>query len=266
MSLMLYASRAFSTTCLLSRLSKGLVASRNLAACSLVLLTVALIGAGCNGSDPPGTSHNSMPSPTVSPAPTPSPTSTPIACTTGNAFTFTNNEPFPIWLAEAYQGSGNLAQNTIEPPNNDWEMAPNSSLSLCMPAGWTGRFWPRTECHFNTLFKNDPGYADCSSDSQCTAGHVCYGGKCMLDCTSGGTSFCQGSSGLNNASATCAPAGTSGVNVCTYPQGTVCKTGDCQGLYQCYGTWEPVGHARHDGTCFASRTDLKRHYQRQLRC
>ncbi len=116
-------------------------------------------------------------------------------------------------------------------------MAPNSSLSLCMPAGWTGRFWPRTECHFNTLFNNDPGYADCTSDSQCTAGHVCYGGKCMLDCTSGGTSFCQGSSGLNNASATCAPAGTSGVNVCTYPQGTVCKTGDCQGLYQCYGTW-----------------------------
>ena len=104
-----------------------------------------------------------------------------------------------------------------------------------MPTGWTGRFWPRTECDFNAWFGSDPGYKDCTSDAQCDTSHVCYGGKCMLNCTSTGTRFCQGASGLNNSSAICAPAGT--VDVCTYPQGTVCKTGDCQGLYQCYGTW-----------------------------
>ncbi|MGH7781969.1 MAG: thaumatin family protein [Candidatus Binataceae bacterium] len=31
--------------------------------------------------------------------------------------------------------------------------------------------------------------------------------------------------------------------VCSYPKGTVCKTGDCAGLYQCYGTWDGLNTA-----------------------
>jgi len=116
-----------------------------------------------------------------------------------------------------------------------------------MPSGWNGRFWPRTECNFDTLFANDPGFQSCTTTSDCTVNntelnpHVCYGGKCILTCNSGSTPFCTGATGLDNANATCAPVSSSTApmppKVCTYPQGTVCKTGDCAGLYQCYGTW-----------------------------
>ncbi|MGH8012266.1 MAG: thaumatin family protein [Candidatus Binataceae bacterium] len=133
------------------------------------------------------------------------------------------------------------------PPNNDWEIGVNSSVALCMPPSWNGRFWPRTECNFSGLFGNDAGYQSCSDDADCTANntvnnpHICYGGKCMLTCNNGGASFCQGNGGLNNATAICAPVTQSTTSptpkVCTYPQGVVCGTGDCLGLYQCYGTW-----------------------------
>ena len=181
------------------------------------------------------------PSPTITATPTASPTA--IACPSGSAFTIENNNSYPIWLAESYQGSSNTI---VAPPGNDWEMERDSSVSLCMPASWNGRFWPRTECNFG-LFDNDPGYQSCTTTADCTVNnipphsHICYGGKCMLTCNTGSTIFCTGSSGLNNSSAICAPVSSSTAapapQVCTYPQGTVCKTGDCLGLYQCYGTW-----------------------------
>jgi hypothetical protein len=187
------------------------------------------------------------PTPTGSASPTATPTA--IACPGGSAFTIANDNSYPIWLAESYQGS---TTTIVEPPGNNWEIAANSSVGLCMPSGWNGRFWPRTECNFDTLFANDPGFQSCTATSDCTVNntadnpHICYGGKCMLTCNTGSTPFCQGSGGLDNNSATCAPVSQSSPlpsasptpMVCTYPAGTVCKTGDCAGLYQCYGTWD----------------------------
>jgi hypothetical protein len=176
--------------------------------------------------------------------PTPLPT---IACPAGNLFTFVNSYPYPVWLAEFYQGSGSLADNIILPPSGDWELAANGAVALCMPVGWSGRFWGRTECHFAEFFANDAGYAACTSTSDCATSpaHVCVGGRCMLDCTSGGTPFCQGATGLNNTNAVCneleTPQSTPTpqiIHFCSYPNNTVCRTGDCLGLVQCNGEWD----------------------------
>jgi hypothetical protein len=119
-------------------------------------------------------------------------------CPSGNLYTFQNENSYPIWLGEGYQGSGNLNANIIAPPGNNWEMAANSSFALCMPPGWSGRFWPRTECNFTTPYSHDPGYKSCTSTSQCSSGHICLGGKCLLNCSTGSTPFCQSAQGLNN--------------------------------------------------------------------
>ena len=191
-----------------------------------LFFVAALIASGC------GVSRTSSP-----PVGGSGPTS--AECSTGDLYTFKNNNAYPVWLAEAYQGGGDLNSNIILPPENNWMMATGTSVDLCMPAGWSGRFWPRTECNFTTAYSNDPGYKSCTAASQCGSGHVCFGGKCMLDCTSGKTPFCQGETGLNNQNAVCVESGYAGAaHFCSYPQGTVCKTGDCQGLYQCYGQWD----------------------------
>ena len=167
------------------------------------------------------------------------------ACGSGNQYTFVNNNSYPVWLAEFYQGSGDLASNVIAPPGNSWKLASNQSVSLCMPVGWSGRFWPRTECKFDALFQNDPGFTtSCTSSSDCSSfpGTVCFGGRCMIQCSSGsaGNSFCQGASGLNNENALCVTEG--GQSFCSYASGTVCATGDCGfGLYQCQGVWDGNG-------------------------
>lgn len=146
-----------------------------------------------------------------------------------------------MWLAEFYQGSGSVASNVIVPSGNNWELAASQSVALCMPTGWSGRFWARTECDFDSLFQNDPGFGtSCTSNSDCAnfPGTSCFGGKCMLNCTSGaqGNTFCQGTGGLNNPNAIC--VSEAGQSFCAYPSGTVCKTGDCGfGLYQCQGQW-----------------------------
>jgi len=160
-------------------------------------------------------------------------------CSTGNLYTFKNQNAYPIWLGEGYQGSGNLNSNIIAPPGNNWEMAANTSVGLCMPPGWSGRFWPRTECDFTAPYSHDPGYKSCTATSQCSSGHICMGGKCLLNCSTGSTPFCQSAQGLNNQNAICVKSSFAGeAQFCGYPEGLVCKTGDCQGLYQCYGQWD----------------------------
>jgi hypothetical protein len=172
--------------------------------------------------------------------PTPAPTS--VDCLDGNTVVFRNNNPYPVWLAEAYQGSGDLSDNILVPPGGDWQLGSGAGIALCLPPEWSGRFWPRTECDFEGMFGNDPDFEACASTSDCSQErqpHICYGGRCLLDCTVGDTSFCQGMSGLGNADAICVHSAFAGdVRFCSYPQNTVCRTGDCQGLYQCYGEWD----------------------------
>jgi hypothetical protein len=191
-----------------------------------------------------------------------------VSCPSGNSFTFQNNNTYPIWLGEAYQGSGSFSSNIITPPNNDWMMPAGTSVSLCMPASWSGNFWALTGCDFVTPFNNDPNYGSCTSTSDCTTGHVCYGGECLLDCTSGSTGdtpFCQGATGLNNPNAICLldqpnPSGAPQVQVCTYPK--LCQTGDCDGLYQCYGEWNGFDSAHRRCARVAFRVDLQQCDQR----
>jgi hypothetical protein len=226
---------------------------------AILMGTILVVGmAGCNGSSSSTATTNAVTpsaSPTAiptyaAPAPgpaTPTPSPTPLVCNSGsNQYTFVNQNSYPLWLAEFYQGSGNVGDNMITPPGNNWELGPSQSVSLCMPTGWSGRFWARTECDFDALFANDPGFGtSCGSDADCSGspGTSCFGGRCMLTCTTGasGNSFCQGTTGLNNSNALCVSAG--GQSFCSYPSGTVCKTGDCgYGLYQCQGVWNGAAY------------------------
>ncbi len=206
-----------------------------LGAAKIALLAIVVVGfyiSGCGGSS------------SSSPPDGRSPKLSAGACA-GNELSFFNNNSYPVWLAEAYQGPvSKLSANTILPPAGDWEIpAHGNATNMCMPAGWTGRFWPRTECNFQKYFGSDPGYRSCTTSSECDSSHVCYGGKCMLKCNvdSNGAKLCQNDL---TSKAICMPDGAQPPKgkstlpgVCTYSEGTVCKTGDCSGLYQCYGKW-----------------------------
>ena len=136
-----------------------------------------------------------------------------------------------------------------------------TSLVLCMPAGWSGRFWARTECDFG-LFSTTGAFQGLHRHRRLRRGPgtICVGGKCLLDCSTGGTPFCQGGSGLNNANACC--YGISGANVCSFPGGTVCKTGDCSGLYQCTGVWDDSGTRSFTAVGVRARIAVRAHLKR----
>jgi len=166
--------------------------------------------------------------------------------------TLANQNSYPIWIGE------NVSTGAIlTPPGNNWKLDAGDSISLCAPADWTsGSFWARTECDFSK-FNADPDedYVDCTSQSDCcTTGntcpqtsqptqnnHVCYGGKCVIDCSTGtGT---NGSCSALSNSVCVAAAGTVAGNLtagsfCGFTGG-VCRTGDCgSGLWQCQGSWQ----------------------------
>ncbi len=174
-----------------------------------------------------------------------------VATCSYTSVTLANQNPYPIWIGENVS-----VGDILIPPGNNWELMSGDSISLCAPANWTsGIFWARTECNFAGTFGQDSNYIDCTSTSQCSQSpnpHVCYGGKCVIDCsTSTGTNgIC--SSKLTN-SVCVGAAGSSGG---TYTAGSfcgfaggVCRTGDCgSGLYQCQGTWDSNSADQGPGT------------------
>ncbi len=171
----------------------------------------------------------------------------PVASCAGNQVTFVNNNSYPVWLGEAVQGGSQV----IAPSNgaNDWQIAPSSSMQMCLPSGWSGNFWARTGCQFDTLYASDPNYKTCFSDNECSSGHICWAGQCLISgCTT--NADCQSQLG-NNPSAQCqkftppTPTGSPSptvvptpFSVCVVP--LACQTGDCGGASQCYGTWDGV--------------------------
>jgi hypothetical protein len=173
------------------------------------------------------------------------PTAMAQSCT-GSSVTLKNQNSFPIWLGETVTTTYPI----LTPPGNDWEINANGSVSLCVPANWSsGVFWARTECDFADTFGHDPGYVACTSNRGCSANHFCYGGMCMIDCSSTGTKgncSALGSRGSNNP--ICVAGGPTG-NFCGYTSGVVCRTGDCgNGLYQCQGTWNGTTTQTTSGT------------------
>jgi hypothetical protein len=164
----------------------------------------------------------------------------------GSNVTIQNKNSYPIWLGEGVQGTSNI----VLPDSSDWQIPANGQATFCLPTNWiSGVFWPRTECNFAGTFGKDPDYKSCTSSSDCTLqhttdpAHICYGGECVIDCsTATGT---NGScSSLSNsvcvaAAGSAAPNYTAG-SFCGF-SGGVCKTGDCgSGLYQCEGQWDSL--------------------------
>lgn len=165
-----------------------------------------------------------------------------VATCTSTSLTLANQNSYPIWIGE------NVSVGAVlTPPNNDWELGAGDSINLCVPADWTsGSFWARTECNFSGTFGQDSNYVDCTSSSQCSQtpnAHICYGGKCVIDCsTSTGT---NGNCSTLANSVCVAAAGSGSGNFtagsfCGFAGG-VCRTGDCgSGLFQCQGTWDSL--------------------------
>ncbi|MHB8383348.1 MAG: thaumatin family protein [Candidatus Binataceae bacterium] len=154
------------------------------------------------------------------------------------SLTIENQNSFPIWLGEEVQVDSTGAANILMPPNNDWEMQANTSMTMCVPPNWSsGIFFARTECDFSGTFGQDPNYTACTSKSQCASDHICYGGRCVTDCSSTGT---NGDCSTLPNSQCVTPINGNPLAFCGFANG-VCKTGDCgNGMYQCEGTWDGV--------------------------
>ncbi len=149
----------------------------------------------------------------------------PAATCASTQVTLKNQNPYTIFLGENVSAGG-----VVTPPNNNWEMPPGGSVSLCLPGNWTsGVLWARTQCDFTGTFGQDPNYKACTSKSDCTLqeasdpSHICVGGTCVIDCSTSGTN--GNCSALPNS--VCVAAGSA--KFCGFAEGVVCATGDCGG-------------------------------------
>ncbi len=186
------------------------------------------------------------------------PTATSSMCSTGNLFKIENHNSYPIWLGEYVADVADVVA-----PASGWKIPAGHTTSICTTPPWvSGRLWARTECDFDDLYQSGAPtgpttrsvpFTTCNADTDCPAAsggisYDCFGGVCMVDCTSANdktNAFCQSNMGTpGNTNAICSTNTNSNgaFNVCTYSGGTVCKTGDCDGLYQCEGNWTNSGN------------------------
>ena len=91
-----------------------------------------------------------------------------VSAQSTTSFTFVNNTGQTVWPA---------GQGTEIPNGGGWELAAGQSMTIGLPATWSGRFWARTNCSF-----------DGSGQGSCETG----------DC--GGQLACNGAGGSANAS------------------------------------------------------------------
>ena len=138
-------------------------------------------------------------------------------------------------------------------PANGWEMDAGSTVNLCTTPPWpSGRLWARTECDFTDLYQSNGvsgSFTTCSADTDCSAlatqtglTYDCMGGACMVDCGGQANTYCNAHIGPSgNSQAICTNNDPWSKSYCTYPADTVCKTGDCNGLYQCVGNYTNGG-------------------------
>jgi hypothetical protein len=82
----------------------------------------------------------------------------PVQAAGTRTFTLVNNTSQTIW-------AGALGKTV--PGNGGWIMAPGSSNTVTVPDTWSGRFWGRTYCTFNSSGKGTCETGDCGSVLQC---------------------------------------------------------------------------------------------------
>ena len=82
----------------------------------------------------------------------------PVQAAGTRTFTLVNNTSQTIW-------AGALGKTV--PGNGGWIMAPGSSNTVTVPDTWSGRFWGRTYCTFNSSGKGTCETGDCGGVLQC---------------------------------------------------------------------------------------------------
>jgi hypothetical protein len=85
--------------------------------------------------------------------------------------TFKNNCTQTIWVGQ---------DGTIR---DGWVMEPNMTVVKSIPFGFSGRWWPRTGCHFDTSGKCPTQGVDCCDSGGCVTADPTYFG---LKCNGGG--------------------------------------------------------------------------------
>ncbi|KAK9290894.1 hypothetical protein L1049_009073 [Liquidambar formosana] len=84
-------------------------------------------------------------------------------------FTFTNKCSYPVWPGTLMGGGGAQLSST------GFELASSASMTLDVPAPWTGRFWGRTLC-----FTDSTGKFTCSTADDCGSGQVACNGASAI--------------------------------------------------------------------------------------
>ncbi len=102
--------------------------------------------------------------PAVTPDPTATPSSpTPSSSARGNARTVTlvNQLTQTVWAAATRDSKHPLAAT-------GWLLAPGARVVVPVPNQWSGRFWGRTGCNFDSAGKGHCQTGDCAGGFQCT--------------------------------------------------------------------------------------------------
>lgn len=82
-------------------------------------------------------------------------------------FTFVNKCNFPVWPG-ILSGAGSPPLETT-----GFELAKGGSHSLQVPSGWSGRFWGRSGCSFDSSGRGSCATADCGSgEVECNGGNA----------------------------------------------------------------------------------------------
>ncbi|XP_030468497.1 thaumatin-like protein 1 [Syzygium oleosum] len=82
-------------------------------------------------------------------------------------FTFVNKCNFPVWPG-ILSGAGSPPLETT-----GFELAKGGSRSLQAPSGWSGRFWGRSGCSFDSSGRGSCATADCGSgEVECNGGNA----------------------------------------------------------------------------------------------
>ncbi|MGI9533557.1 MAG: thaumatin family protein [Thermodesulfobacteriota bacterium] len=111
-----------------------------------------------------------------------------LASTTQHTFTINNNCTNDIWVGSfTDSGTINTVTNNNQPVSTTggWKMVTNTTATIVVSSGWSGRFWPRTGCSFKNdgtcpaAGAGDNPPADCCDTGGCKINSKDFG----LDCT-----------------------------------------------------------------------------------